>query len=167
MQLSTPASAFGRSCGHAGARGRAPGLTLLAYIQQIPRGAGGRPRRSLQELISYLKKIIYNSNKTFETSLTTIRRYRYDLDKPFKRLRRLEFYSYHNRMTVPENRIPLLCTHSFPKARAGGGGRRVAAAARAANSSKLNHLRWKPVPSVSEARSLGAGRGAGRGGGGR
>lgn len=130
MQLSTPASAFGRSCGHAGARGRAPGLTLLAYIQQIPRGAGGRPRRSLQELISYLKKIIYNSNKTFETSLTTIRRSRYDLDKPFKRLRRLEFYSYHNRMTVPENRIPLLCTHSTTpessrgRRRSPGGGRR-------------------------------------------
>lgn len=129
MQLATPASAFGRSCGHAGARGRAHGLTLLAYIQQIPCGAGRRPRRSLQELISYLKKIIYNSNKTFETSLTTIRRSRYDLDKPFKRLRRLEFYSYHNRMTVPENRIPLLCTHSFPMSTRGrrglpGSGRR-------------------------------------------
>lgn len=51
-----------------------PRLTpYLAYIQQI----SSLSSRSLQELISYLKKIIYNSNKTFETSLTSIRRSRY------------------------------------------------------------------------------------------
>lgn len=57
-------------------------ITPLAYIQQSLHAAPDGGRTDLyRNSYRILKKIIYNSNKTFETSLTTIRRSRYDLDK--------------------------------------------------------------------------------------
>lgn len=56
-------------------------ITSFAYIQQSFRAAPADDRTDLYRNSYRILKKIYNSNKTFETSLTTIRRSRYDLDK--------------------------------------------------------------------------------------
>lgn len=83
MQLLTPGRPPAASCPAATVRSAPPiNITSLAYIQQSFRATPDGDRTDLyRNSYRILKKIIYNSNKTFETSLTTIRRSRYDLDK--------------------------------------------------------------------------------------
>lgn len=97
-----------------GVRGGATAPFDTSLIYKCPRGASGHRADLYRNSYRILKKL-YNSNKTFETSLTTIRRSRYDLDKITRTAPASRNLSYHNRMTVPEKHIPLLMYTLLPE----------------------------------------------------
>lgn len=87
MPLLTPAVTVANQCPRTAqswprpAQATAPPIHYyITYIQQTSCDTRLWTHRSLQELITYLKKKYTIVIKHFETSLTTIRRSRYDLD---------------------------------------------------------------------------------------
>lgn len=131
----SPASAAGRRA--TDGRSRTTLTDYIAYIQQSFRATPDRGRTDLyRNSYRILKKNIH-SNKTFETSLTTSRWSRYDLDKNYSNGSGVS-KSIHITIAWPCLRIisRYLCTHSFPKTKrtfpagAGRGSRRAARSSR-------------------------------------